>query len=162
MSAHASRPRFTDARKPRPSRPWSLNGITMTTCHPPTCACHQAACRPSPQIKQEPLIKKPLQQGNQKFLSRSGRFYWLSLLHATGCVGPPRPWPLICGATRKGWSEGTGVRSLRKFSLSSSGGICPVKAEPGRPVTSLAPSGVTARAMRRHANHWALEYAATK
>ena len=63
---------------------------------------------------------------------------------------------LWCDQERLVWRKG-GVRSLPKFSLSSSGGIRPVKAEPGRPVASLAPSGVTARAMRRHANHWALE-----
>jgi hypothetical protein len=41
-----SRPRFTDARKLRPSRPWNLNGITMAKYHPPICACHQVLWHP--------------------------------------------------------------------------------------------------------------------
>src|SRR5256885_7831841 len=41
-----SRPRFTDARKLRPSRPWSLNGITLANCHLPICACHQILWHP--------------------------------------------------------------------------------------------------------------------
>ena len=49
----ASRPRFTDAKKPRLSRPWNLNGIPLIKRCPPICACRQTAWRRLRQTDQQ-------------------------------------------------------------------------------------------------------------
>jgi len=50
-----SRPRFTDERKLRPSRPSNLNGITMAKYRPPICACHQVLWHPLLPTREESL-----------------------------------------------------------------------------------------------------------
>src|SRR4029077_18393600 len=90
-----SRPRFTDARNPRPSRHWSQNGIKLIKCHPPTCACHQAECPLLHQIERRAPHKVSHLSGTIAFVSRTGGLYagyiWLRLAHAAGCVEVPTP-----------------------------------------------------------------------
>ena len=70
----ASRPRFTDARNPRPSRHWNQNGIKLIKCHPPTCACHQAECHLLHQIERRAPHKVSHLSGTIAFVSKSRGF----------------------------------------------------------------------------------------
>ncbi len=71
---------------------------------------------------------------------------------------------LCCVATRKCWSErrGVGDDSMKFGRLSSGFKSRLAKAEPGRPVASLAAVAVRWRLMRRYANFWAEGNAAPK
>jgi hypothetical protein len=117
----ASRPRFTDAKKPRPSRPWSLNGILSTTRCPPISACRQTAWHRPPQTDQQDHRSLWVEQVNASVgpypccrLGRSQTPRGLTIAHACAATQAYRPALRTCSRSGPIRLNRSGLGNLNK------------------------------------------------